>query len=159
VAWRDVVQVLVDPQAPTAEEVVSAARRWQASAIVAQALSGAPDALGLGPDRAAALSAPLVSWAAAYRPTSRQRLLLAAHTRPGHVYWRQLAGLLVVRGARSRAAYLRALVVPERDYLDSRGWTWAAHARRAGRALTGSVRHRVVGWGRAWRGRRLRPRR
>jgi hypothetical protein len=148
VAWRDVAQILTDPQSPSPESVVATAARWQAGAVAAAAIGGAAEALGLAADRHPAFDARLVRWAEAYRPTTRQRIVLSAHTRPGHVYWRQAAGVLVLRGAAARAAYVRALVVPDRRYLASRGWTWSAHARRAGRLLTGPLRQRVVGWGR-----------
>jgi len=155
IASRDVVQVMTMAGSPSAAEVVAAAARWQASALVAEAISSAPIRLGLATDPSR--RGPLDDWAHGYRPTARERLLLAAHRGPGHVYWRQLAGVVVLSGSGPRAAYLRALVVPQASYLTERRWKRRGHVRRGWRTLTGPVRHRVVAGGRR-AARRIRPR-
>jgi len=139
-ASRDVLQVLAG--APDADAVVGAASRWQCGVLVAEAVRDAPRRLGLPPDALA--HHPLHEWARLRPPTTRDRLLLAAHRGPGHVYWRQLAGVLVLSGGRQRREYLRSLVAPQRAYLTQREWRPATHVRRGWRTLTGPVRHRVV---------------
>ena len=56
-----------------------------------------PDRLGLT-GRAGSGPRPLAEWARGYRPPTRERVLLAAHRGPGYVYWRQLAGVVVLSG-------------------------------------------------------------
>jgi Uncharacterised nucleotidyltransferase len=142
IASRDVVQVATGSGAPTAADVIAAAGRWQGSALVAEAVSAAPVRLGLTGERVR--SGALAEWALSYVPTPRERLLLAAHRGPGYVYWRQLAGVVVLSGSRPRADYLRALVSPQTSYLTERHWNRRGHARRGWRTLTGPLRHRVV---------------
>jgi hypothetical protein len=140
IAARDVMQLRRRPGAPDAGEIVAAAERWQCAALVAEAVTEAPVQLGLTADG----RDPLLDWARRHRRTTRDRVLLAAHRGPGYVYWRQLAGVLVLSGVRDRSRYLGALVVPQRAYLHGREWRTTTHTRRAWRSLTGPVRHRVV---------------
>jgi Uncharacterised nucleotidyltransferase len=142
-AWRDVVQLLDAGVVDEAGSAIDTAARWQASAVLADAVAQAGRRLDLPTGRAAP-SPSLTAWAEAYQPDRRSRLLLAAHRRPGYVYWRQLAGVVVLDGWRDRAGYLRALVSPQSDYLTDRRWTWTGHLRRAWRSLSGPVRHRLV---------------
>jgi hypothetical protein len=142
IASRDVVQVATGTGAPAAVDVIAAARRWQGSALVAEALAGAPARLGLAGEEHR--SGALAEWARTYAPSTRERVLLAAHRGPGYVYWRQLAGVMVLTGSRPRAAYVRALVSPQTSYLTDRHWKRGGHVRRGWRTLTGPVRHRVV---------------
>jgi hypothetical protein len=141
IAARDVVQLRRRPGAPDADEVIAAAERWRCAALVAEAVIESPGRLGLRGDE---IDDPLLEWARRRRPSTFDRVLLAAHRGPGYVYWRQLAGVLVLSGSRERGQYLRALLVPQRAYLRGRDWRAASHARRGWRTLTGPVRHRVV---------------
>ena len=142
IVFRDVAQVQSGPGGPDPSDVIAAADRWQAAALVAEAVLAAPGRLGLqaGGDR----PGPLADWAAGYRPGGRERLLLAAHRGPGYVYWRQLAGVVVLSGSRARAAYLWALLSPQSSYLAERRWRRGGHLRRGWHNLTLPVRRRVV---------------
>ncbi len=142
-AARDVLQLLASDAADP-DELVATARRWQATAVVAQALRHSRRTLALPADAGPAAASQLFAWADSVVPSARERLLLSAHQRPGYVYWRQLAGLVVVRGTRARVDYLRALALPQQDYLADRRWSIGHHARRAWRAVTSSVRNRLV---------------
>jgi hypothetical protein len=155
-AARDLVQLLAAFEAD-ADEVIATAGRWQATAVLAAAVRESWMALDLPRSSAGPVADRLLRWADAARPTRRERLLLNAHRRPGHVYWRQLAGVLVIHGGAARARYLLALAFPQSEYRADRRWSVADNARRAWRAVTGPARHRIVAWGRRRRGRRLPP--
>jgi hypothetical protein len=142
IASRDLVQVLSDDLAPAAADVIAAADRWQASALVAEAVAAAPGRLGVAPPTDP--PRPLTAWAQEYRPERRERIVLAAHRGPGYVYWRQLAGVIVLSGSRARATYLRALVSPQTSYLTERRWRRGGHLRRGWRTLTSPVRQWLV---------------
>jgi hypothetical protein len=142
IASRDVVQVMTGVGAPSAADVIAAAERWQGRALVAEAIATAPVRLGLADETLR--DGPMAEWADSYHPSTRERALLAAHRGPGYVYWRQLAGVVVLSGPGPRAAYLRALVSPQTSYLTERDWKRGGHVRRGWRTLTGPVRHRVV---------------
>ena len=155
-ARRDLVQMLVGPTGtgppldPSgAATVLAMADRWQASAVLALAVTEAWAVLDVDPpgtDRPGA--ARLVAWAHTRRPSMAERVLLDAHRRPGYVYWRQLAGVAVLPGVTDRAQYLRALVSPQSGYLAERSWSLGRHLRRAVRTVDAPVRNRLVAWGR-----------
>jgi hypothetical protein len=150
-AARDLV-ALVLTDAPEPVGVVATAGRWQARAVVAAAVTWSVATLDLAgslgtpgtSDPGTAALRDLWCWAHRYRPTRRERLLLAAHRAPGSVYWRQLAGVLVIRGAGDRARYLFALIWPQRAYLEARAWSPRHHVRRAWLTLSGPIRRPAV---------------
>jgi hypothetical protein len=139
---------------PEADPVIEVARRWQAQAMLAAALTDAWAALDLPrPEADRPPAHDLLDWAGRYRPTSRERLVLDAHRRPGYVYWRQLAGVIMVEGVEARLRYLQALAWPQAGYLADRRWSMGGHLRRAGRAVSAPIRHRLVAMARRIGGR------
>jgi len=136
-AARDVVQIL-QSGALDLDVTLATAARWQARAVVAEAVTWAWATL----DRDGA--DPMIGWARGYRPGARERALLASHRTTGHVYWRQLAGAAVLPGVEPRVRYLRATLAPQSSYLDGRRWTSGQHVRAAARALSRPVREPVV---------------
>ena len=121
---RDVAQILLTLDPPH-DEVLRFAHRWRAQGILARGLTMAWELL------APAATPPLVDWAAAYRPSRIDRLLLASQTGPGRGTTRHLAALLVIPGLSDRVAYVRAVAWPQPDYLRSRGLDRRDHLRRA----------------------------
>jgi Uncharacterised nucleotidyltransferase len=152
-ARRDLVQLLARPDLDL-DAVVAAAGRWQARAVLAEAVSQTWSTLGLAAP--APLGAPAITaWATGYRPTAGERLLLQAHRANGYVYWRQLAGVVVLSGWDQRARYGAALVWPGPGYLRDRSWSMGQHLRRALHTVDAPIRHRLVAVSRRL-GRRLR---
>lgn len=95
--------------------------------------------VGLPAARSIAMSAatyglselPLLGWARSYAPQRWERLAFAAYADHGNYRRAALAAAPFVPGARSKAAYLWALLVPSRSYLATRGGSyprWALHA-------------------------------
>ena len=114
-ALRDVAQVLLDGRLDL-HLVRALAASWQADAVLARAVHLAWQTLGLD----VAVS-PLAAWATTYRPDHHERRALAAYTDPhGGYSARSAAALRAVPGVRDKAAYLRALAFPARDYVDPR---------------------------------------
>lgn len=114
-ALRDVAQVLLDGRLDL-HLVRALAASWQADAVLARAVHLAWQTLGLD----VAVS-PLAAWATTYRPDHQERRALAAYTDPhGGYSARSAAALRAVPGVRDKAAYLRALAFPARDYVDPR---------------------------------------
>ena len=127
-AQRDVAQVLLTLD-PAPDEVLDLARRWQARALLATALHESWETLTPEPRPV------LVEWAQSYRPGTLERLLLASQQGPARAYTRHVAALLVARGLRARGAYLRAIVWPDRSYLEARRLSRGRFAARAIRGL------------------------
>lgn len=108
---RDVAQLL-PPDEPA---LVRQATEWGVQAVVAAAVADSTRLLGLSP------AGHLRSWAADYVPTRREESWLALHTHEGKTFAAQaMATLPVLPGLRDKAAYLRALVLPDSDYTDGR---------------------------------------
>jgi len=148
-ATRDLAQLVSDTPV-TVDELIVAARRWRATAVVSAAFTRTWGTLDLPPH-------PLVQqWLATARPSRLERLLLAAHVAPGYVYWRHLAALLVLPGFEARVRYLSAVVAPQASYLEGRTSSLSAHARRSWRSLSRPWRDPLVRAGRRIR-RRVRP--
>ena len=101
------------------------ARSWQAEAVVARAIVTAWNELAL------TSRPPLVEWAFNFRPSRRDRMLLAAHEGPARAFTRHAAALVVLPGVGDRVSYLRAIALPQRSYLEARGMTVRSHATRA----------------------------
>lgn len=100
------------------------ARRWRCLAAVQLAIGETYDTLGLEPT-------PLSHWAATVSVPGTDRLLLRSYLTNARSYTRPLASVAVIPGVRPRLRYLRAIVRPQHEYLQARGWSQASHARRA----------------------------
>jgi Uncharacterised nucleotidyltransferase len=111
---RDVVQ-LIEVDAPSMDDVLALARRWRGEAVVALALCCAWQ-------RLEPLFTPrLVEWARGFRPRTIDRLLLASYRGPARGFTAHGTAVLVVRGITDKLAYLRAVALPQRSYLERRG--------------------------------------
>jgi hypothetical protein len=134
-AVRDVAQFLsggaVDP-----DVVDGLARRWHAEAVVAAAVARATCLFGAG----VTTDARWRRWATR-RPRTVERILMATYRGPAPGYSSQLAGVVALRGARAKLAYLGALAWPQPDYRRARGWKPLTHAAVAARRLV----HRAAG--------------
>jgi hypothetical protein len=95
--------------------VVALAREWGVQAVVAAAVADSTRLLGLP------LAGELREWAEAYVPTRREEYWLGLHTRANKTFAAQaIATLPVLPGLRQKAAYLRALMLPDRSYTADR---------------------------------------
>jgi hypothetical protein len=128
ISLRDVAQILAGGDVDL-EDTLRIARRWQAEAVVARALTHTWDALALSG------SSPWVEWAGAFVPSARERMLLRAHEGSGRSYSRHAAALFVLPSVASKATYLRAIALPQRAYLVARGRTPGGHVSYAVRRL------------------------
>lgn len=115
VALRDEAQLLLSGRLDL-HLVRALAASWRADVVVARAVQLAWQAFELDPP-----TTPLSAWAWRYRPEADERRALAVYTdsRGGYAA-RSVAGLRAVPGVRGKAAYLRALAFPERDYVAPR---------------------------------------
>lgn len=105
---RDVAQL-----APAAD--LELATSWGVQAVVAAAVSDSTRLLGLP------VEGSLRTWAASYVPTRREEHWLGLHTQSNKTFAAQaMATLPVLPGVRNKAAYLRALVLPDADYTGTR---------------------------------------
>jgi hypothetical protein len=130
VPLRDVAQIASCPTLDV-DRVVTLARRWWARAVAADAVRTAWALFGLPAD------APVARWAGGYAPTRRESAALSAFQRPDRRQaHRTAATLATLPGLRARAAYLRAVLRPDRAYLASRGLGAGQWLRRS-RALVG----------------------
>lgn len=119
IVLRDLAEMLVGGpgRAPVdAEAVLGCAKRWKAEAVVALAVRRTVDDLGLVCDH------PLVEWARTYRPSIRDRVLIASYRGRARGYTSQALSVLAIGGWRNRWDYLRAIVRPDRAYLEARGF-------------------------------------
>jgi hypothetical protein len=125
---RDVAQLVLGER-PHIIDVLTMARAWRADAVVARAITTAWDVLALTE------RPPLVEWASKHTPTRADRLLLSAHEGPARAFSRHVAAVFVLPGVHDRLAYLGAIVLPQRSYLEARGLSVRSHATRAWRRL------------------------
>jgi hypothetical protein len=113
VPHRDIAQLLaggVDER-----RVQDLAVAWRAESLLALGVTRAWELLGLTPEPA------LVRWARGYAVPRRDRLLLAVYSGRRNTYAaKSLAALLAIPRVSDKAAYLRALLLPERSYLAGR---------------------------------------
>jgi hypothetical protein len=110
------------------------ARRWGVESVVAAAVADTVRLLGLPGDT------PLRRWAAAHRPGRRDLRWLALHTREDKTFAAQaLATVGVLSGVRARVSYVRALALPDAEYVADRHATAGSRLR--------------YGLAQAWRGR------
>jgi hypothetical protein len=121
---RDLAQILVRER-PHPADVLIMARAWRCEMVVARAVTTAWSELALTD------TPPLVGWAARYQPSRVDRLLLAAHLGPARAFTRHVAALVVLPGVEPRLAYLHAITLPQRSYLEARGLSITGNAQRA----------------------------
>lgn len=131
---RDVAQAVHHERADVAE-VVGTARRWRLDAVVAHAVTETWRRLQLAEH-------PLATWAADHRPRRMDRQLLAASVSTRRSYTRQAAAVVAVPGLADKLRYTGAILAPQRQYLDARGWRRDDHVRRGWRRLTAARRSR-----------------
>lgn len=124
VALRDVAQILL--HTPLSEERVrEQCRRWRAEPVVARAVSLAWETLRIAD--VVALSV----WAGRYRLDPAQRRAIRVYTDAAATYPAQAAtALWAIPRLSDRAAYLRALLFPDRSYLAPRDRSYATRIRR-----------------------------
>jgi hypothetical protein len=104
---RDVAELHPDDE-PALFEL---ARSWGVQAVVAAAVADSTRLLGLP------VTGPLRTWARAYVPTAREARWLGLHTQANKTFAAQaIATLPVLPGMREKAAYLRALLLPDSSY-------------------------------------------
>jgi hypothetical protein len=127
---RDVAQLLFKEQ-PHIVDVLAMARAWRAEAVVARAITTTWEVLAI------TVQPPVVQWARSYRPNRTERLLLRAHEGPARAFTRHVAALVVLPKARDRIDYLRAIALPQREYLEARGLTLGSHLSRTWRRVVG----------------------
>ncbi len=132
---RDVAQMAVALE-PDAAALRAIAARWGIDAVVASAVSDAWRLLGLEQDT------DLSSWARRYAPTRREVAQLALHTHPDKTFTAQaLSTLRTIPRWRDKAAYARALVLPDAAYTQGRHASPLARFRFAiGEARRGRAR-------------------
>jgi hypothetical protein len=107
---RDVAQLL-----PDSLGVLDRARAWGVQAVVAAAVADATRLLGLP------ATVPLQDWAMSYVPTRREEHWLGLHTQTDKTFAAQaIATLPALPGLREKAAYLRALILPDSQYTAGR---------------------------------------
>lgn len=111
---RDVAEMLPGVN-QDGEDLVRLASGWGVEAVVAAAVADTRRLLGI------ATTDELSSWADRYVPSRREVARLALHTHPDKTFAAQaLATLPVIPGLRDKAAYLRALVLPDLRYTAGR---------------------------------------
>jgi len=110
---RDVAQILLTGDVDH-ERVLHLAGSWKAEAVVAAAIEIAWETLDL------ADKVPLSAWATRYEPTGRDvRLLRLYAGRTRNPVAQSVAAVRAVRGARAKAAYLHALLLPSNTPADA----------------------------------------
>lgn len=134
---RDVVQTALSPDLdPQGARALAA--RWQATSVIAAAVSLAWRVLE------PSATSELADWAAAFKPSRRDRRLLAQHTvgddDPGTR--EALEMVRAVPGIQGKVRYLAALLNPSRAYLAERGQTRSARMAHGLRLLVPARRRR-----------------
>ncbi len=130
VPLRDVAQIL--HRGIDEERLVGIATELGVASVLARAILLARTRLGL------TAPLPCEAWALGYTPSSRERRMLRAYTGADRTYAGQmLTGALAVKGTGARAAYLRALAFPSRNYLAARDAGYGRRVRRAARLASG----------------------
>jgi len=111
---RDIAQMVLWGEMDV-DRVEGLAERWRARAVLARGLQLAWDRLELMP------RPPLVERSAAYRPTAAESRAVASYTVGRSSTAQTLSALGVVSGWRDKVAFLAAVLVPGRGYLDRHG--------------------------------------
>lgn len=110
---RDIAEML--PGVDQGDEVLRRAEQWGVEAVVAAAVADARRLLAVEP------AGTLSTWADGYLPSRRETAWLALYTRADKTFAAQaLATLPVLPRLRDKAAYVRALVLPDRQYTAGR---------------------------------------
>lgn len=126
---RDVAEMLPGP-GQDGEALIEFASDWGVEAVVAAAVSDARRLLGI------ATTDELSSWAQRYIPSRREVARLALHTHSDKTFAAQaLAALRVIPRLRDKAAYVRALVLPDQQYTAGRHSSALARFRFAVREV------------------------
>ncbi len=113
---RDVAEMLLFG-AHDHERLVALAEGWQAGPVLASAIALTWRTLGLEP----VSSHPLVTWAHDRGTTAPERRRLAAYARPGTSYaGKSFEAVRALPSWSDRAALLRALLLPSREYVRQR---------------------------------------
>lgn len=128
---RDVAQMALDPGF---DEYACRrlARRWQAEAVVAAAVGDSWELLGIG------MRTSISEWATDFRPSGREASRLGVHRHDDKNFSaRAMSSVRAIPSLRGKAAFLRALVLPDPGYLDGR------HGSAIGRLAhgMGQLRH------------------
>ncbi|MGH3834138.1 MAG: nucleotidyltransferase family protein [Pseudonocardiaceae bacterium] len=111
---RDVAEMLRGAD-QDGEALIRLASDWGVGAVVAAAVADARRLLGI------VTTDELSSWAERYVPSRREAARLALHTHPDKTFAAQaLATLRVIPRLRDKAAYLRALLLPDLQYTAGR---------------------------------------
>ena len=133
VPMRDVAQMLTTPSLDL-DRVRELATTWRVNAPLAWSIDYVWRTFALPPH-------PLVAWAQSYQPTAAERRRLALYMSPHRSYPRMaLASTRVVPGITAKLAYLRALAMPERDYVLARERNYVARWRHAAHVAAGRNR-------------------
>lgn len=122
---RDIAQLLFGGRVdvPT---LFGLSRHWHADALLALGVAGAWDLLGLTSDH------PVLRWARGYRVPPAERRLVAVYAREHTGFAaKSLAAVTSIPGLRAKAAFVRALALPDRGYVRHR------HASATQRLLHG----------------------
>jgi hypothetical protein len=121
VPHRDIAQLILAADFDEAR-LRALATRWKADAVVATGIAAAWDLLGICDVNAVS------TWAQRYRFSTADRRALSL--RHSNYAAKNVAALSAVAGLRGKAAFLRALVLPEHGYVAGRKRSLAAHIVR-----------------------------
>jgi hypothetical protein len=114
VPLRDLAQVVQTTELDL-ERVQRLSSSWKAEAVVARAVCTAWSVFQLHDEL------PNAAWAHRYQPSRVQRRTLRLYPKTAHNYAAMaLAELPIVPGIRAKTAYLRAMLSPDRGYLNAR---------------------------------------
>ncbi|WP_158303030.1 nucleotidyltransferase family protein [Prauserella endophytica] len=110
---RDIAEMLrwADPDGAA---ILSIAREWGIQAVVAAAVADCTRLLGLP------ANGELTRWAPGYVPTRREVSWLALHTHANKTFAAQALATVRVLPWRDRTAYVRALLLPDAEYVAGR---------------------------------------
>jgi hypothetical protein len=120
---RDVAEIAARLDDDSAVREIAAS--WGAEAVVAAAVADSRRLLGTVVDDA------LTSWAETFVPSRRDESWLALHTRADKTFAAQALATIRVLPWSERAAYLRALMLPDRQYTEGRHASALARFRYA----------------------------
>ena len=123
-ALRDVAQQVLSNTLDT-ERVLALARAWAGEVVLALAVRLAWECFAL------ADAVPLSAWARRYTPSGREQRFLAGYWSRRYAH-NALHSVQVIKGVAAKAAFLRAVTLPDRAWL-------ARHGQRRGRWLRHGV--------------------
>jgi hypothetical protein len=135
VPLRDVAQVAHFGQVDW-EELAELAARWKLRAVVRHAMQTSAEILEVGFPTGAD---PLI----AHAPTRKERRILKSYATGRRNQTTAISTLRAIRGPRAKAAYIRALMFPEQEFLAARsGSRRAAYRHRWAVPLRAVTRRR-----------------